>query len=229
MTPAKLQSLERALQRALALRERKDLSALANDYACVALILRWHCQQLYLGFIRRADMPSDPWSGHLALPGGRREASDKNDLAAALRETAEEVGIQLPEARAIGTLDDIQARRSGKLLPFFLRPFLFLLEGSEPELRLDPNEVDKFYWIRADYLLDPANHVEFPWEKEAQPLKLPGIRFPTGQVLWGLTYMILTDFMERLAAARVQNEFSLLRNLDDLSFWKKVPKRRAHL
>ena len=46
-------------------------------------------------FIRRASRQGDPWTGHIALPGGRRDPGDADDFSAAVRETWEEVGIDL--------------------------------------------------------------------------------------------------------------------------------------
>jgi hypothetical protein len=46
-------------------------------------------------FIKRAGRTGDRWSGHTALPGGKRDHTDADDLAAAIRETKEEVGLDL--------------------------------------------------------------------------------------------------------------------------------------
>lgn len=46
-------------------------------------------------FIKRAGRVGDRWSGHTALPGGKRDPSDEDDRAAAIRETKEEVGLDL--------------------------------------------------------------------------------------------------------------------------------------
>ena len=52
-------------------------------------------------FIKRAARKGDRWEGHIALPGGRRDEGDNDDQAAAIRETNEEVGIDLSNGRAI--------------------------------------------------------------------------------------------------------------------------------
>ena len=56
-------------------------------------------------FIRRAEYEGDPWSGHMALPGGRVDPQDRDEEAAAIREVHEEVGIDLrAQGRLLGRL-----------------------------------------------------------------------------------------------------------------------------
>jgi 8-oxo-dGTP pyrophosphatase MutT (NUDIX family) len=98
-----------------------------TDYACVALIILDN-NPTQIGFIRRAITPTDRWSGQMAFPGGRREAFDADDFATALREVQEEIGLDLTRADHVGDLDDVQARRAGQLLPFFIRPFVFCID-----------------------------------------------------------------------------------------------------
>lgn len=52
-------------------------------------------------FIKRASRRKDPWSGDIALPGGRRDPEDTSDCHAAIREVREEVGLDLSEDVAI--------------------------------------------------------------------------------------------------------------------------------
>src|SRR5690606_40751986 len=54
-----------------------------------------------------------PWSGQIALPGGRRDPCDSDEQAVAVRETREEIGVELPAAHCVGRLDDLEGRRGG--------------------------------------------------------------------------------------------------------------------
>ena len=65
-------------------------------------------------FIERAQDPKDPWSGHMALPGGRCETSAESVVDAARRETQEEIGLYLPCDGLLGRLDDLQGRHAGR-------------------------------------------------------------------------------------------------------------------
>jgi ADP-ribose pyrophosphatase YjhB (NUDIX family) len=75
--------------------EAPDASRVAPRRAAVALVLRGGTEGPELLVIKRSEAERDHWSGHLALPGGRAEPEDESLLATALRETFEEVGIDL--------------------------------------------------------------------------------------------------------------------------------------
>ena len=80
-------------------RHQPTLVAREPDHAeaAVALVLAGPEDDLSLCAIRRAEHPLDPWSGHMALPGGRASAEDSGPRAVAERETLEEVGLALDE------------------------------------------------------------------------------------------------------------------------------------
>lgn len=187
------------LQRFLQLKTPHRLDGDIAEAAAVGLILRGWGTELELGFIRRPVSPTDPWSGQIAFPGGRHEADDADLFASALREIREEVGWNIDRQRLLGTLADVQARKSGVLLPFFIRPFVFDGEGL-PAPEIGPSEVDEFLWVPFKTLVDPAKHVDFPWQRGAVKAALPGIRLTPKDILWGLSYMILTDFVFALAS-----------------------------
>lgn len=174
-----------------------DLSKTISDYACVSLILKKSFDHFELAFIRRAHNPQDPWSGQIAFPGGRREKEDANDIATALRETREEVGWQLKESDFLGFLSDVQARSRSGILNFFLRPLVFYVSADQPLDQIDPKEVDQVFWISHEYLENPKHKtsVDIP----SRGFDLPGIKLPTGDTLWGLTYMVTQEILQKLS------------------------------
>lgn len=146
--------------------------------------------------IRRAEREGDPWSGHIGLPGGRREAADADLLATAIRETREEIGVDLPLSALLGALDDVQP--STPTLPALLiRPFIFALE-DRPEAGVS-EEVAGSYWIPLESLHAARSATTVTIRDKAVPVpcfKIPGL--PEGLVVWGLTYRILNGLLPLL-------------------------------
>ncbi|MFH1132277.1 MAG: CoA pyrophosphatase [Pseudomonadota bacterium] len=140
-------------------------------------------------FIRRAEHPEDPWSGHMAFPGGRVEKSDENALAAVHRETFEEVGIDLGKrAQLLGRLDDLHAMARGQFIPLVITPFVFSLLA---DVDLQPNdEVQEAFWVSASSLLDPNISSTVPYEIAGKKYDLPCF-LVDDRVIWGLTHRIL--------------------------------------
>ena len=188
---------KRDIQQILSQGLRTDLSNEFSRASGVALLLSGSEEAPEVLFIKRAANPKDHWSGHLAFPGGKKEETDPTLFAACVREVYEEVGIELIPEDLLGSLDDIQARRRGNMLEFFVQPFVFFLP-QKPLLKPDPGEVEKTMWVSLDYLLDEKNRTDYIFESDGLSLRLPGIRFPDGDVLWGLTYMMIQNFFFKL-------------------------------
>src|SRR5450432_2248558 len=89
-------------------RQPQRTSDPGRPQAAVALLLVPGPDRLLLS--RRAERAGDPWSGHLALPGGRYDAGDVDLLATAIRETEEETGVRLEREWCRAELDDLVPR-----------------------------------------------------------------------------------------------------------------------
>lgn len=169
-----------------------DLESRLRYHACVAIILKGSdLENLEMAFIQRAFNPEDRWSGHIAFPGGRREEYDPTALAAALRETMEEVGIDLLPEELLGQLDDVQARKAGAHLDFFIRPFVFYTE-RDFAITLDASEVADFFWMPVKEIQNPQRFTKY--------IALPAVDLDRDPPLWGLTYMMVLDLLERIRA-----------------------------
>jgi 8-oxo-dGTP pyrophosphatase MutT (NUDIX family) len=145
-------------------------------------------------FVRRAEVASDPWSGHVALPGGRRDPDDFDLLDTARRETLEETGLRLEREDHLGRLGEIHPR-SQHLPSICVTPFVAWL-GRNQEVRLN-HELTGHLWIPVSALSDPAYRRVLV--REAPTLReFPAIDLE-GNVIWGLTFAILEDFLAALA------------------------------
>ncbi len=167
--------------------------------AAVAAILRAAADgSTELFFIRRAEHPEDPWSGHIAFPGGRKEPHDATLLATAVRETREEVGIDLDEADFLGKLPDLPAFTRSKRSSLVVSPYVFGLRG---DVAVAPNhEVAETLWVPLAELAGISGRGTFVWTWEDKSMELPCIRLPPAQhILWGMTYRMLETMLEALA------------------------------
>jgi 8-oxo-dGTP pyrophosphatase MutT (NUDIX family) len=164
--------------------------------AAVALCLRERRGAAELLFIERAERDGDPWSGHMAFPGGRVEPGDRSSRRAAERETFEEVGISLVGAEALGRLDDMRGHHAAGPPALVISAFVYYVPTPPPLVLSD--EVEQAFWFPLDELHDPQRHVDYRFGP-AREYCFPGIVVgdPERHVVWGLTYR----FLEVLLAA----------------------------
>ncbi len=179
---------------ALAAREARRVVDPARREAAVALLLLPEPDRILL--IRRAEREGDPWSGQIALPGGRRDPVDGDLLDTALRETVEETGIAVPPAVRHAVLDDL-APVTPALPPIIVRPFAFVLAG-EPALAMN-DEVAAAEWVPLADLANPAIRRPAELRVRGATLRVEGYHLPAG-LLWGMTERILSPVIETWAA-----------------------------
>lgn len=171
---------------------RKPLRQLRKR-AAVAMILQVRQGELHILMIERAERKGDPWSGHMAFPGGRMEKDDANGFEVAVRETDEEVGLQLgPEDECIGRLSEISAR-PGAGLGMVVTPFVFRLQRTA-RFALN-HEVAEVVWVPLEFLLDEDNRKEMTWEYRGARIPVP-CYFYRGRRIWGLSLMMLYELMD---------------------------------
>lgn len=180
------------LRRRLRTRQKRAAAAPGVSRAAVALLVRPALRDLELLLIHRAECADDPWSGHMALPGGRMQPGDADEAATAARETREEIGVDLHRAGLLlGGLDDVYPRLSP--LSIVVSPYVYAVP-EVPRLRLN-HEVQNTFWIGVEQLSHPDARTEYVPEWTTDTLRFPG--FTVGeQVVWGLTHRILTQFLD---------------------------------
>lgn len=176
--------------------------------AAVAAILRERDPQVgaELFFIRRAEHPGDPWSGHIAFPGGRREPDDARLLDTAIRETREEVGLDLARAELLARLPDLPAMGRARRTNLVVAPFVFALGEEQPVV---PNaEVAETLWVPLARLLAGEGRGTFSYAYDGKLWELPCYRLELlgagtagtrETVLWGMTLRMLETMFEALS------------------------------
>jgi len=158
--------------------------------AAVALILIPHEHVFALLFIKRAEHPRDPWSGQIALPGGRRDAGDPDLLTTAVRETDEETAVALGPEHLVGELDDLSPV-SPHLPPLIVRPFVFALPTA-PRITPSP-EVAEYLWVPLPHLKDRLREERVTVRDRT--LSVQGYRIGP-HFIWGMTERIVTPFLQ---------------------------------
>ncbi len=144
--------------------------------------------------IRRAESASDPWSGQMALPGGRLDAADPGLLFAAIRETREETGVDLNGMGAVLGRTETLRPLAVRIPAITIWPFVFRV-GTETSAHAASREVASVHWFSVEALEDPANRGTCPWEYRGVVRRFPCVRVGD-RVIWGLTYRVLTRFLE---------------------------------
>lgn len=159
-----------------------------GERAAVALLLHHSEEEApRLLVIERARREGDPWSGDLAFPGGRMEPGDAGERAAAERETAEEIGVDLAGARFLGRLDDMSA----SLMPMTVSAFVYrLAESAAPPALSLSEEVRDAFWVPLPDFFDRRRLREHRLRRGAAEHRFPALDLlgPGRPLLWGLSY-----------------------------------------
>lgn len=132
-------------------------------------------------------------AGQIAFPGGRLEPTDRDAVAAALRETEEEIGLDRRFVEVLGYLED-QLVITG----FRVTPVVALVTPGFT-LRHDPSEVASSFEVPLAHVLDERNH-------RPRRVVLGGMEMPfkdiawDGYTIWGATGGMLITLASTLNA-----------------------------
>ena len=132
-------------------------------------------------FVERVENPVDPWSGQMAFPGGKRNSEDQNLMRTVVRETLEEININLLDrCHFLGVMTTLTSSQRPEMK---VLPFVFVLQ-HEPAIKLNREELERFIWVSLEELFQNEGSVKFGFGE-----------FPayavSNNVIWGLTYRIL--------------------------------------
>jgi 8-oxo-dGTP diphosphatase len=167
------------------------LSKEQKTSAAVVILLIWKDNEPAILFVNRIDHPKDPWSGQMALPGGKKELKDSTLKDTIIRETQEEVGINLKKCQFLGVLhtENSVVKPDMDILPFVVYC------KEKPVVHVNTQELKKAVWISLPELV-----------QNQKMATLPLGEFPAfvvqGYTIWGVTYRIMKQFLQVLKVQR---------------------------
>jgi 8-oxo-dGTP pyrophosphatase MutT (NUDIX family) len=162
-------------------------------HAAVMMILGESPGGISMLFIKRPESDIDAFSGHMAFPGGKMKEGDKDKLDTAIRETYEEVGVDLYKSGlVIGELDDINPNNP-RARNYIVTPYVSMLKE---EVLIKPNlyEVESAVWVPMKHLKDERNFKTRFRERNGKMVE--DYVYSYGQyIIWGMTGRILRRFL----------------------------------
>lgn len=166
----------------------------------------------HICFIRRAKWDGDPWSEHIAFPGGSRMGNETPDQTVR-REVKEEVGVALEEEAELTPLPQLRIRLAGRERLLLLDSFVHHIKGPLPLLQHGP-EVESAFWTPISDLWNAHNLDHLMLGDQGDTLVYPAVRLPQG-MLFGITLRVLTLLSDQIGIPlRYLEEIPLLRRKD---------------
>ena len=168
-----------------------------HSKASVAVVFREGPRSAEVLLIERALHPHDPWSGHMGFPGGRRDPEDASNFSCALRETREEIGVDLSQwGTPLGELSDVNTGWRKDRPEMLVTPFIFQV-GELPALT--PNyEVDDVVWVPLHFLMNEANREPLEWDWKGKKMETDSYLYDSYRI-WGLSLMMIDEMTGLLA------------------------------
>ncbi len=167
----------------------------AKPAAAVLVLLRPAGEGLEVLLGKRVRRTEDPWSGQISFPGGHRHPEDPSLVETAIRETREEVQLDVRGRAEI--LGHLAPRSPGNVPSMLVVPFVAL--ASEP---MDPRpgpEMEGTFWA-------PLAELPLSWGRTVVQTRVGELRVPAflwqGRVIWGLTYRILEELLALVGISR---------------------------
>ncbi|MEE8058407.1 MAG: CoA pyrophosphatase [Pseudomonadales bacterium] len=193
-----VKTLEQASIKLEQFRPRKKWYRLFCKRSAVAVILRETDQGIDALMIKRAEREGDPWSGHMAFPGGRADGDDHNSLHTARRETWEEIGLDTnAHTQYLGRLSDVLSRSHMGHKSMVITPYLLTI-NNVPEFNIN-HEVAEVIWVPLAFLADQHNRQTMQWRLKKVTLNLP-CYFYQQRRIWGLSLMMLDELVGLIRA-----------------------------
>ena len=156
--------------------------------AAVLILLFPESGSIHTVFMKRNEYDG-PHSGQISFPGGMYEEKDNDFMDTAIRETAEETGMDTKEIRILGQLTPLFIPVSN----FCVNPYVGWV-SERPIFNPDDTEVQYLLTPSLDQLAHPGNHYKESLHRHGYDILTPYIKIDE-EIIWGATAMILNEFM----------------------------------
>lgn len=160
-----------------------------GPFTRAAVAMTFHGDRLLM--IKRAEREGDPWSGHMAFPGGKAEPADRDPVHTATREAQEELALDLAPSQLLGQVTPLRTPFKAKGKVHYVHGYVFQI----PEVpRLKPNEeVQSTHWFELERLLDGEGRGSFEW----RGWEMPSVTLD-GCFIWGMSLRMIDDLLGRI-------------------------------
>ena len=153
---------------------------------------------------RSANLSSH--SGEVSFPGGKWEEGDENLFQTALRESNEEINLNVSNIKLLGHLNFLLSRHKIEVNPYVV----FLEKFQEFEGNF---EIDTIFTVPVNFLMNPLNVIYNQFKRNDFKASIPSWVY-NGNRIWGLTAMITADFLNISFDASIDTDLELIRNYD---------------
>ena len=153
---------------------------------------------------RSANLSSH--SGEVSFPGGKWEEGDENLFQTALRESNEEINLNVSNIKLLGHLNFLLSRHKIEVNPYLV----FLEKFQEFEGNF---EIDTIFTVPVNFLMNPQNIIYKQFKRKDLKVSIPSWVY-NGNRIWGLTAMITADFLNISFDASIDTDLELIRNYD---------------
>jgi 8-oxo-dGTP diphosphatase len=163
--------------------------------AAVSLILRPSPKEneIFLFLVRRRTFATDPWSGQMALPGGKHVKEDSDLLATVIREVLEETGIDLRSCSMIGSLDELlPGNATIRVLPYVA------VSPENLDVSINESEIESYVWIPLSFFEDEKNLWPYSVAVRGMNLTVNAYTYRDRETIWGMTLRIIQDFLGKI-------------------------------
>ena len=146
-------------------------------------------------------------SGEVSFPGGKWDEQDKNLFETALRESNEEINLNIEDVVLAGSLNYLVSKHKIEV-----NPYVGLI--TKKQNLVDNDEIEKIFTVPLEFLTDKKNAKLHKIERKNRNVIVPSWVY-NDQIIWGLTAMITADFVNTCFDAGIEEDLDIIREQYD--------------